>query len=64
VRVVASHPGPDRVAARDWKEGLPVAKLTLNSALASIRGRIDNWVYRKLGNRVYLSRPVRANRAA
>ena len=33
-----------------------MAKLTLNSALNGIRGRIDNWVYRKCGDRVILSR--------
>jgi hypothetical protein len=33
-----------------------MAKLTLNSALNGIRGRIDNWVYRQYGSRVILSR--------
>ena len=33
-----------------------MAKLTLNSALQGIRGRIDNWVYRKFGDRVIIAR--------
>lgn len=33
-----------------------MAKLTLNSALSGIRGRIDNWVYRKFGDRVIIAR--------
>ena len=33
-----------------------MAKLTLNSALQGIRGRIDNWVYRKYGSRTVLAR--------
>jgi hypothetical protein len=34
-----------------------MAKLTLNSALHDIRGKIDNWVYRRLGDRQVISRP-------
>lgn len=33
-----------------------MAKITLNSALNGIRGRIDNWVYRKFGDQVIISR--------
>ena len=33
-----------------------MAKTTLNSALQSIRGRIDDWVYRKFGDRMVISR--------
>ena len=33
-----------------------MAKITLNSALHSIRGRIDNWVYRKFGDGVIIGR--------
>lgn len=33
-----------------------MANLTLNSALQGIRGRIDNWVYRKFGDRVIIAR--------
>ena len=33
-----------------------MAKVTLNSALQGIRGRIDNWVYRKYGDRVVIAR--------
>ena len=36
-----------------------MAKITLNSALQSIRGSIDNWVYRRTGGRdVIARRPV------
>ena len=33
-----------------------MAKLKLNSALQGIRGRIDNWVYRKFGDGVIIAR--------
>lgn len=33
-----------------------MAKLSLNSALKGISGRIDNWVYRKYGDRTVLGR--------
>ncbi len=33
-----------------------MAKITLNSALQGIRGRIDNWVYRKFGDRMIVAR--------
>ncbi len=33
-----------------------MAKLTLNSALQGIRGRIDNWVYRRFGDRMVIAR--------
>ena len=33
-----------------------MAKLTLNSALHGIRGRIDNWVYRKFGAGMIIAR--------
>jgi len=33
-----------------------MAKVTLNSALQGIRGRIDNWVYRRFGDRMVIAR--------
>lgn len=33
-----------------------MAKITLNNALNGIRGRMDNWVYRKFGDRMIISR--------
>lgn len=33
-----------------------MAKLTLNSALSGIHGRIDNWVYRRFGDRMIIGR--------
>ncbi|HEY4245823.1 MAG TPA: hypothetical protein VGM64_03140 [Lacunisphaera sp.] len=33
-----------------------MAKVTLNSALQGIRGKIDNWVYRRFGDRMVIAR--------
>jgi len=33
-----------------------MAKITLNSALHDIRGKIDNWVYRKFGDQMIIGR--------
>ena len=33
-----------------------MAKITLNSALHGIRGKIDNWVYRRFGDQVIIGR--------
>lgn len=38
-----------------------MAKTTLNSALNGIRGRIDNWVYRKIRGKMVISRKPEAS---
>lgn len=38
-----------------------MAKITLNSALHGIRGRIDNWVYRRFGDQMIIARRPAGN---